>query len=75
MKVTVKQVLRELRNARRRKGGFRRMRMDVLLNRAWALAWDDDFREDAIEYVARAEASLLSQEKAARSRSEQPRPD
>ncbi len=60
---TVTEVLKEYRNARRRKGGFRRMRMEVLLQRAWDLGWADSFRQDAIEYVAQAEATLLRQEK------------
>lgn len=68
MKATVKGVLREMRNARRRKGGFRRMRMQVLLDRAWDLGWIDDFRQDGIEYVAQAEAALLAAEKRLRDR-------
>lgn len=71
MKVTVEQVERELRNAKRRKGGFRRMRMQVLLDRAWEMGWADNFRQDAIEYVARAEAMLLGQEKLMRERCEE----
>jgi len=63
MKIALKRVLREYRNAKRRRGGFRRMRMETLLDRAWELGWVDEFRLDAIEYVARAEASMRSQEK------------
>ncbi len=68
MTVTVKQVMREYRKARRRKGGLRRMRMEVLLDRAWDFGWIDNFRQDAIEYVARAEAHLQNQEKLIRAK-------
>jgi hypothetical protein len=51
----VKAVAREMRLQKRRKGGVRRAHMELILDRAWKLAWDDDFKGEPVDYIVKAE--------------------
>lgn len=62
-RMSVESVKREMRNAGRRKGGDNRLRFEVLLDKAWRLAWDDMFQGEPAEYFARAIAMLEQEEK------------
>jgi hypothetical protein len=61
-KLTNDGVVRALRNARRRKGGFKRLRFECVLRHAVELAWDDEFRRPVDEYVSAAEAAMRQSE-------------
>jgi hypothetical protein len=54
-KLSIKEVQRELRNQKRRRGGTRRAQMETILDLAWCIAWDDCFKQETVEYIVQAE--------------------
>jgi hypothetical protein len=53
-KISVKSVLRELRNIKRRRGGMRRARFEMIAGMAWQMAWEDDFQQSPVAYMSLA---------------------
>ena len=62
-RLSAKAVLRAYLNAKRRRGGFRRLRYEVVMQHAWEMAWSDDFKLSPADYVSLADEFLREQER------------
>jgi hypothetical protein len=54
-KITPDEVIRELRNMKRRKGGMQRAHYEMIADVAWYMAWQDNFQSTPVEYMQMAE--------------------
>ena len=66
MKLSPERVMREMRLQRRRKGGGRRAHMEMILDRAWDMAWNDNFKDEVVDYIVKAEVEFQRRIESAR---------
>jgi len=72
-RLTVKAVLRAYENAKRRHGGFRRLRYEIVMNHAWDMAWDDDFKLSPVDYVTAADEFVRQRDEKLRDKVRKPK--